>query len=276
MARACVLHAIYLREPGRTASVLREGLMAARALRRLRETASPALGAAFVSVLFTNENAAGALPPGSAPWDERHTIGLEASFRRQLASLAPRRRRAVLARSAPYLFKLSALLRVDAPRALFLDCDLLVLQRSFAAEMLRSVLAVSDVAMPIDPGREPALAERRPPWTTATAGPPPLCSAVIAFRRTNATAALWLGAGARLISAAHPEVRQGDQEAIWFEWTRGSGRGLRVLPLPEEYYCPLERRQAPQRLEAAVWRSSWRNGRYRCRSVHGHAYFAAS
>ena len=67
-----------------------------------------------------------------------------------------------------------------------------------------------------------------------------------------------------------------------YEWTEGAHDDLRVLALPEEYYCPLEQRSKPDRSfmpavgrssSATSWRTSWRRGVYRCRAVHGHGYF---
>jgi hypothetical protein len=60
---------------------------------------------------------------------------------------------------------------------------------------------------------------------------------------------------------------------IWFEWTRNAHASLRVLSLPEETYCPLERHQQPLvDWQRSVWRTSWRRGVYPCAAVHGHMY----
>jgi hypothetical protein len=256
-----------------SARVVLEGVEAARQLRRVASPAVPTL-------LYANHHAMALLPSQENPWDERIEMGLDPRVQAWMAALSARRRRALLLRAAPYLFKLSALLHVRADAALFLDCDVLVLQPAFAHDMLHSVLRVADVAMPLDPGREPHLTDGTPPWATATAGPPPLCSAVLAFRKTNATDALWLGAAYRLVQTHHPRARQGDQEMIWYEWVSGSNPGLahlRVTALPEEYYCPLEERSTPKAaLGSSTWRTSWRRGVYRCRAVHGHSYFRAA
>ena len=67
-----------------------------------------------------------------------------------------------------------------------------------------------------------------------------------------------------------------DQEMLWFEWASGEGahaNSLRVLSLPEETYCPLERRQRPRvEWRLSTWRTAWRRGVYPCAAVHGHAY----
>ena len=77
-------------------------------------------------------------------------------------------------------------------------------------------------------------------------------------------------------------ARNGDQEAIYMEFTWGDYPSLRLMPLTEEYYCP----QVPlanNRNKSAVWKTSWhelinkRNGKlkyrpYACRAVHGHMF----
>lgn len=64
-----------------------------------------------------------------------------------------------------------------------------------------------------------------------------------------------------------------------YEWTQ-SQTHLRVVALPEEYYCPRDERQRQRQplslLAASTWRTSWRNGVYRCRSLHGHGFFEAA
>ena len=277
LADAAVLFAMYSSQQHvGSRRVVLEGVEAARQLRRIQPAPAVPL------VLYANAHAIARLPeppPFSsphAPWDARHEIDLHPRVRAMLAARPPAARRAVMMRAAPYLFKLSSLLHVPARRVLFLDCDVLVLQPLFVHGMLIDVLHVADVAMPLDPGREPHLTQGRPPWATQTAGPPPLCSAVLAYRRTNATDELWLGAASRLVHARHTHARQGDQEMIWFEWVHGpSSQRLRVTALPEEYYCPLEHRQPPPRnlSHGVVWHTSWRRGIYRCRAVHGHGYF---
>lgn len=211
-----VLFAMYIsRQHVGSSRVLFEGVEAARHLRQVMSPSVPLL-------LYANALAMARLPLAqsdsklsSAPWDERHEVTFDRRVRAHLSVLPSARRRQVLLRAAPYLFKLSALLLVRADRVLFLDCDVLVIQPSFVHAMLGNVLRVADVAMPLDPGREPRLTDGKPPWAIQSAGPPPLCSAVLAYRKTNATDALWHGAARRLALSMHPEARQGDQEMIW-------------------------------------------------------------
>jgi len=67
------------------------------------------------------------------------------------------------------------------------------------------------------------------------------------FRYTkSALVESWLlGAAQRLIDNRHPAVRQGDQEMLWFEWQEALADRLRLLILPEEYYCAGPRRKRP-------------------------------
>jgi hypothetical protein len=178
-----------------------------------------------------------------------------------------------------YLFKLTALLRSSFARTVFIDCDVFVIRPTLIHGLLNGALRVSDIAMPLDPGRTTDLVVRRegaapPPWVAPAVGPPMLCSALLAFGRSALVNAFFSGAARRLAGAQHPGVRQGDQEMMWFQWVYGNeSKSLRVLTLPEETYCPLEHRQvARQDWRASKWRTSWRRGVYPCAAVHGHAY----
>ena len=57
-----------------------------------------------------------------------------------------------------------------------------------------------------------------------------------------------VGAATRLAAKRHPTVRQGDQEMLWFEWQDALADRLRLMILPEEYYCP----NAPLRVDLRV------------------------
>jgi len=152
-----------------------------------------------------------------------------------------------------YLFKLSSLLATSFARALFLDSDVSVRQPDLVHLMLTTTLEISDLAAPVDVARHKWLAD------TFEAAPP-LCSCMLAFHNSAAVQQLWLGAAQRLIDVSHPEVRQGDQEMIYFEWVHAR-RALRVLVLPEEWYCPIA---------AATWASP--HGEVmQCRANHYHA-----
>ena len=102
---------------------------------------------------------------------------------------------------------------LDSPfsRTVYLDCDVYVLSPPLVHHMLTAVLAVADVAMPLDPGREHHLSPMgTSPWLAPASGPPLLCSALIAYdsRRGGPAASLWLGAARRLALGRHPRVRQ--------------------------------------------------------------------
>ena len=174
----------------------------------------------------------------------------------------------------PYLFKLRALITSRFTRTLFLDCDLVVIERSFVTDLLGGVLDVADVAMPLDPGRAWWLTGggRGAPWVAPAVTPPMLCTAVTAYRQNAQVIALFEGAERRLREGLHPRVRQSDQEMIWFEWTSGNSSTLRVLALPEETYCPIEttRGNLPDSKHPAFWSTSWPRGNYPCRAVHSH------
>jgi len=92
---------------------------------------------------------------------------------------------------------------------------------------------------------------------------------------------LFLGAALRLARAVHPHVQQRDQEMIWFEWVEARPQ-LRLLILPEEYYCPST---ATKKIDGQyVWNIDFKVAKGRrskitgepttpvpCKSVHGHS-----
>jgi hypothetical protein len=117
---------------------------------------------------------------------------------------------------------------------------------------------------------------------------------LIAYSNVTLMRRLFIGAAERLIDrrgrylpSDAPDqpwfhVRQSDQEMIWYEWTRAQ-TALRVVTLPEEFYCPLVPVETDDdnRSAKAIWYTAWRKssecraGRcqdYRCRSLHGHDY----
>eukprot|EP00966_Prymnesium_polylepis_P073508 1706404-Prymnesium_polylepis.1 len=101
--------------------------------------------------------------------------------------------------------------------------------------------------MPIDPNRQGAF---------GNAGAPPLCSCVMAYHSVApAVRKLLLGAASRLVSQKRSRLngkllRQGDQEMLFLQWVEAQP-SLRVLALPEEYFCPQARGGA--RDEARGW-----------------------
>ena len=196
----------------------------------------------------------------------------------------------------PYApWKLLGLLSSPFRRTLFLDVDVFVLDRSLAPSLLERSLRLADVAMPVDAGRQNHAGD----WWQRMAGTGPLCSAVVAFQSNAATQTLFRGALRQLLARSHPEacvdytpeharrrnvsrkiscqpMRQGDQMYIMMEWIRAADPALRVVALPEEYYCPSMRLSGanPQSLHAE-WANSYSqrlenfNKKYHCRAVHG-------
>lgn len=176
-------------------------------------------------------------------------------------------------RPGAMLLKLYAYLQSPFERTLFLDTDVFVLQPDLVDSLLMHTLRFTDLAAPVDP------AHTNPPATHA----PLMCMGLAAFRRNAATRMLFVGSVLRMAQrhaqqrrAAGGLGRNGDQEAIYEEWTQGESRSLRMLPLTEEYYCPQVPLHADGR--SAVWSTSWTSmGKfgaqpYQCKAVHGHSY----
>ena len=175
-----------------------------------------------------------------------------------------------------YLGKFSAYLLSPFERSLFLDSDVFVMKPTFVHNMLAKSLSVADVAAPLDPNR------LKQPFANHSA--PLLCSCIVAFNSSSADVrSFFVGAAKRLLWRQHtrlddgpdkgentkPEVRQSDQEMMWFEWTRGVHPRLRVLVLPEEAYCPMSTRIDPSG-KFAKWNTNFWGYGYACQSVHGH------
>jgi len=184
------------------------------------------------------------------------------------------------------LYKLSALLLTPFKRTLYLDNDVFVLRPNLIHDILNSTLSLSDLAMPVNPIREGL-------WENVPA--PNLCSCVIAYHSTGVIHRLWLGAASRLATGRVPAAAaQREQEAIWYEWTEALPM-LRVMVLPEEYYCPnvvptrkttvMGRDGMPTSVGTASWPTNFRVGVLRknstvaagyrhvelkCKALHGH------
>ena len=256
----------------RTARVIREAYASAQLLQRTARPAYPTL--LMANRVAREELSSLSAKHGTSPWSEARTLSLD-------RRLVPHGNTNKFARNDPrraYLAKLSGLLSSGFNRTVYLDCDVFVIAPTLVHDLFERALGVAELAMPLDPGRAAHLAPSvasRPPWVSPNVGPPPLCSAVMAYRRAPAVHELFLGAARRLLAGGHANARQGDQEMIWFEWTARDDPGLRVLGLPEETYCPLESKQSPpRRWRESVWRTSWRRGVYTCAAVHGHAVAA--
>ena len=102
-----------------------------------------------------------------------------------------------------------------------------------------------------------------------------LCSCLVAYRKAPEVLA-WVSDAARaILQGAGRLAREGDQEHLWLQRvTNATHARLRVLGLPDEYYCPYAERvrvEAPAG-EPPALRADVTIGRvsYACRSVHGH------
>jgi hypothetical protein len=179
--------------------------------------------------------------------------------------------------SAPFFWKLFHVLLSPFRRTVYLDADILVLDRSLVISLLRRSLRVHEMAFPVDVARpgslDPAWRAVRSPQGAANVvrkaplgprlaspkhlqpynapmfakGAPPMCSCMMAFSRTPRVRRLLLHAAARLAAMVNPHditnpalgIRQTDQEMLWFELNLGEpAQQPSTLLLPEEWYCP--------------------------------------
>ena len=185
-------------------------------------------------------------------------------------------------------WKLLGLLSSPFTRTLYLDLDVYLLDRRLAPSLFERTLRIADVAMPMEAARAAFAGD----YWQEEAGMGQLCSALMVYRRNRATDALFRGALGQLLTLQRPEacvdytpahnpknltkyvcneMRQGDQEYIMQEWIRAADPALRVVALPEEFYCPGVRLKGTNGHSLhADWATPYRNHpKLRCRSVHG-------
>jgi len=245
--RSCgVMYCVYVREHIGTPRLITEAIASAEQLRlRMRPT--------YPTMLFANDEALALIRA-------RGKLSLWSAGHRRLTlpdTLLQRRAASRTgSRPSPFAFKLAAMLATEWEATLFLDADLFVLEPALVHTLLTSTLRLADLAAPVVPGRHKMLGQR----VAATApGAPVLCSCLMAYRR--AALPLLRDAAERLLTLSEPSLlRQGDQEYIWLAWTeRFAQEGVRVLPLPEDWYCPTE---ALRRYYASVGT--------RCQATHQH------
>ena len=175
-----------------------------------------------------------------------------------------------------FVLKLCALLSSETSRTLYLDLDVFVLSADLAMELLTSALLLADVAMPGPVPERHQLVE--PALTVASRSVPVLCSCLMAYRSTPAVLAWFRDAARSTLRTERPDLsRQSDQEYLWLQRAENATHAkLRVLGLPDEYYCPAPERvfvdMDPARGASPVLRAHTRIGgqTYECRSVHGH------
>ena len=168
--------------------------------------------------------------------------------------------------------KLVALLNSPFERTLSVDVDIWVMRPTLVHELLAHKLILSDIAMPLDPFRHSIM---------YNAIGPPFCTCLMAYGNSTIIRDQMAAARAGLMRRSHRSVRQSDQEYMWFEWIRRPE--IRLLMLPEEYYCPgiqapalgmltetaLAHGFAVQKTYVPLWMTSARS--YPCHSVHTHA-----
>ena len=176
-----------------------------------------------------------------------------------------------------YAWRLSAFVQSSFQLTLHLDADVMVLDPSFADALFSTAPLVSDVAMPMDPNR--GTSEQGQLWSIAGGwAVPPLCGCLMLYNKTEAVKQWLLSSAQRLLTVTdrHADLRLGDQEYLWYEWVEGRGRNLRLLVLPEEFYCPGNGATFEQSRQAFTWHTSWlsptrvQKGAYPCRAVHTH------
>ena len=190
-----------------------------------------------------------------------------------------------------WVWKAATFLLTPFHETLYMDADILVLRPSFVSDLLERSLRVADLVSPVDPNRPGRKSVRsrtgkfhiNPPMYGR--GIPPMCMGLLAYRLTPAVRRLIERATARLMGQSFLEdptdrtkrIRQSDQEMIWAELMYGPvDHDLRVMPLPEEYYCPMIKIQgAVNRWSSApTWKTSWTIGNpsreYPCHAIHGH------
>ena len=208
-----------------------------------------------------------------------------------------------------FLWKILALASSPYSETLFVDNDVLVLNPQLVPDLLLRSLHLSDFVTIIDPARPPSWsldyywALRRSEQGKNVMGSPPmyrraippLCTALMAFRRTPSVEQLLLRAAARLALYMHPSdptqtpfalrVRQSDQEMLWFQLSFGEPDPLlRVFALPEDYLCPAWWPSHPRGMDndkpyyhyiysiaagrTPTWSTRW--GSYDCHATHFH------
>ena len=255
-----------------------ETVASARLLRKVMQPVMP-------MALCRDEAALGTMGVTSAVaaslWDIQYNLTLDPRIRAQLqidsggrltSTQQARRGATEKAFIEISYYKLSALMSTPFERTFFVDNDIFVLEPSLPHDLLTRTARLCDLAMPIVPIRQGL-------WGSPPA--PNLCTCMIYYRNRPEVIDLFLGAALRLARAVHPHVQQRDQEMIWFEWVEARPQ-LRLLILPEEYYCPST---ATKKIDGQyIWNIDFKVAKGRkskitgepttpvpCKSVHGHS-----
>ena len=247
---------------------LPECVTAARQLRRVMRSSKSALqnsGLVFPMTLACDNATLAILrtrPQWYGLWDSYMLLDTAQARRAYFAAGLLQERRQL---QLHFLWKLMAQAMSPYEQTFYLDNDVLVLQATLAKDLLTNTLRVSDLVMPVDPVRqaprtsasETRKAKQSRQWGGVAKTPPmydmgipPLCTCVMAYRRTPSVQRLLEGAAVRLALSLNPVdptvpkgkpviIRQSDQEMLWLELTQSPPDPLlRLFVLPEEYFCP--------------------------------------
>jgi hypothetical protein len=166
--------------------------------------------------------------------------------------------------------KLNAFLQTPYDYTLYLDCDVLVMQKDAPGDLLElSTDGVNDIVVTEDWGQAGTQAGGQDAYNHGRAG---FCSCIIAFANLSATRAVWQKAMQLLDGTAaswtplKPPLRYGDQEALWLvleamDW-KTNPVSKRILPL--EWQCPTAFPAEGMKLDILLPRP--------CRFVHYHPW----
>ncbi|KAJ1622939.1 hypothetical protein T492DRAFT_311584 [Pavlovales sp. CCMP2436] len=162
--------------------------------------------------------------------------------------------------------------------SIVIDPDVYLLKSILMNEIFTRSLRFSDIVAPIDPTRGRSMI-----------GTPPICSAMVAYRKSKPVLELFYLAAKIVAADDFPTWmgRHSDQEAILLTWWRHPELRLRVLVLPEETYCPfmeyvpvagMEQQKQPSSVAIGSvhqnplglrWSTSWEE--YGCLATHEHS-----
>ncbi len=166
----------------------------------------------------------------------------------------------VLSRHRSYSMKFIPLLHSPYNESLLLDCDTVVMTPIFVPNM-RTALRKADLVWTTD----------WTPWMRVYVPLPTACSCIMAWQSKNSVHDAFISARARLrgpqprdyinvsIDGKWGRPRWSDQEALWYEISKGVEHNLRITYLPEEYQCAMT---LPTK--GARWH------RYECHVTHYH------
>ena len=180
--------------------LLREAVLAARVL---RARARPLFPLALVSDANTTQRRLRGADALHALWDHHLVVDDVAA-----SNAAARRRHphGILAADVKWLYKLASLLASPFAETVYLDPDVVLVSAELLESLLARSLRVADLVMPADPARAHN-AHRRPTLGVQEAadprpysrGVPPLCSCLMAYRRTASVVALYERAALRML-----------------------------------------------------------------------------